>query len=447
MKGGSSPIRINGERYSILCYGDLMRFLFFFFLLGATLFVGGFFALLFVSSRESVVTVYPKPVAHFWEFRTIDTMKHSRDLAREKLSDASYDGVIDRETRLIAETGVTHIAIATPYDEEFIPYLGRWVDAARRYDLKVWFRGNFSGWEEWFGYSGISRGEHLVKTRDFISNHGELFEDGDAFSSCPECENGGSGDPRQTGDVAGYRKFLIDEYEVSKAMFRKIGKRVDANYFSMNGDVARLVMDRETTEKLGGVVTVDHYVKTPEMLAKDAEDFIERSGGKLVLGEFGAPIPDIHGKMTEREQSIWLEDTLFRLSHLSNIAGVSYWTHIGSSTALWDDRGVPREAASALAWYYRPHVFFGVVRDELGRPIVGAVLSLGEHFRTETNDEGYFELLVPGDLERYSSFSVSVPGFVSQTISGEEEQMSIVLLRERESWWFRMEKHLQEWQR
>ena len=170
-------------------------------------------------------------------------------------------------------------------------------------------------------------------------------------------------------------------------MFRKIGKRVDANYFSMNGDVARLVMDRETTEKLGGVVTVDHYVKTPETLANDAEDFIDRSGGKLVLGEFGAPIPDIHGRMTEEEQSAWLEDTLFRLSRLSNIAGVNYWTHVGSSTALWDDRGVPREAVSVLAWYYRPRVFFGVVRDELGQSIVGATLSSGEQFQARTNDE------------------------------------------------------------
>lgn len=419
----------------------MRRFFFFFF---AILFVAGvgFSALLFLSSREPKVTIYPKPSTRIWEFQSIDTMKHSRDLARERLHDASYDAVIDREVKSIAETGATHVAIGTPYDEEFIPYLARWVKAARTYHLNVWFRGNFSGWEEWFGYTKISREEHLAKTRDFISNHSELFQDGDAFSSCPECENGGPGDPRQTGDVLGYRKFLIDEYEATQEAFGKTGKHFVSNYFSMNGDVARLVMDRETTERLGGVVTVDHYVKAPETLANDAKDFIARSGGRLVLGEFGAPIPDIHGKMTEEDQAMWLENVLLRLSHLSGVSGVNYWTHIGSSTALWDEKGVPHEAVSVLKRFFVPRVFFGTVRDELGAPIVGAHVSAGSDFSTETNAEGYFEICVPAVADESSQLFVTAPTFLSQDAVGKEVQMSLVLLREKESWWFRLEKRM-----
>lgn len=436
-------IRIDGERYSILWYGYFMRFFFPFFFFVTVFFGVGFSSLLFLSSRESVVTIYPKPATNFWEFRAIDTMKHSRDLAREKLHDASYDAVIEREVKLIAEVGATHIAIATPYDEEFLPYLERWVEAARRHHLNVWFRGNFSGWEEWFGYTQISREEHLAKTRDFILNHANLFEDGDAFSSCPECENGGPGDPRRTGDVSEYRKFLIDEYEMTKVAFEKISKRVDAHYFSMNGDVARLVMNRETTEKLGGVVTVDHYVKTPEMLANDAKDFIMQSGGKLVLGEFGVPIPDIHREMSERDQSTWLDETLLRLSRLSNVSGVNYWTHIGSSTALWDEKGNPREAVSVLKKFYAPRLFYGVVRDELGKPVGGAIVSFGENFQVKTNNEGYFELRVPEDRETSIKLSVSASKFLAEIFSGEENQMAIVLKRENEDWWFRMKKRIQ----
>ena len=49
-------------------------------------------------------------------------MKYSRDLSREKLKDPSFDVVIDKQVKAIAETGATHVAISTPYDEEFCQY-------------------------------------------------------------------------------------------------------------------------------------------------------------------------------------------------------------------------------------------------------------------------------------------------------------------------------------
>ena len=97
----------------------------------------------------------------------------------------------------------------------------------------------------------------------FILENPEIFEDGDIFTSCTECENGGPGDPRATGDITGFRNFLIEEYQVTKDAFEKINKKVDSNFYSMNGDVAYLIMDKDTTEKLGGVVVMDHYVERP----------------------------------------------------------------------------------------------------------------------------------------------------------------------------------------
>ena len=98
----------------------MKRFSFFLFLL-LFLVAMGIFAAAFFLLSEPTVTIYPKPNPRWWAFQSVDTMKHSRDLAREKLHDASYDAVIDREVRAIAETGATHVAIATPYDEEFVP--------------------------------------------------------------------------------------------------------------------------------------------------------------------------------------------------------------------------------------------------------------------------------------------------------------------------------------
>lgn len=281
-------------------------------------------------------------------FLSIDTMKYSRDLSREKLGDTLFDSVIDIQVKNIANTGATHVAIATPYDEEFYPMLKRWVLAARKYNLKVWFRGNWSGWEGWFDYPKITRAEHTRKIEEFITKHKDIFIDGDIFTACPECENGGPGDPRQTGDIAGFRKFLINEYNVTKSLFKIINKNVGSNFNSMNGDVARAVMDKQTTSALNGIVTIDHYVATPEKLLSDIREISRTSGGKIVLGEFGAPIPDINGDMDESEQAAWISKALRLLLSSETVVGINYWTNIGSSTALWNEDNTPKAAVGVI---------------------------------------------------------------------------------------------------
>ena len=308
------------------------------------------FAVMFLVKNTNV-----KPVGVLesrWKVAAIDTVKYSRDLAREKIDSISFEKEIEGQVRDIANTGASHIAIGTPYDAEFIHFMTKWVKAARRYGLNVWFRGNFSGWEGWFDYSVISREDHKVLLSDFIRNNPNLFEDGDIFSSCPECENGGNGDPRLNGDVNGHRKFLIDEYQLSREEFRLIGKNVASNYYPMNGDVAKLVMDKETTRSLGGIVAVDHYVGSPEELVSDLQTLSDSSGGKIVLAEFGAPIPDIHKAMSEDDQANWIEKTLALLHANDNVIGLSYWTNKGGSTAIWNTDGSPRRSVEVLTRYF-----------------------------------------------------------------------------------------------
>lgn len=288
-----------------------------------------------------------------WKVAAIDTVKYSRDIAREKENSTDFEDTIDKQVRLISETGATHVSIGTPYDPEFIPYMSKWVDAARKYELKVWFRGNFSGWEEWFGYPSITRDQHKDMLQEFIMSNGDLFEDGDIFTSCPECENGGDGDPRSNGDLLGHRKFLIEEYQITKEAFRNIGKNVVSGYYPMNGDVARLVMDSETTRNVGGVVVVDHYVEDPERLNNELTELSQLSGGKVVLGEFGAPIPDIHGNMTEEEQSVWIDSLMALLDNNTNVIGVNYWTNRGGSTEIWNKDYSPKKSVNILTKYFQ----------------------------------------------------------------------------------------------
>ena len=291
----------------------------------------------------------PRPI---WSVRSIDTMKYSRDIAREKADKAEFDLVIEQQVASIAATGASHIAIATPYDEEFTSFLTRWVKTARKYKLKVWFRGNFSGWEKWFDHERITRTQHLDLTTQFILANPTLFEDGDIFTPCPECENGGPGDPRMTGDVQGHRQFLIDSTRVGQTAFNQIDKEVEVGYHSMNYDVAMAVMDKETTAAVGGIVAIDHYVRSSDKMIKDIEIIKEQSGGKIFLGEFGAPIPDLNGQMTQEQQAEWLEYTLNLLVQNNSVMGLNYWVNVGGSTQLWNDDGTKRLAVDTLTAYY-----------------------------------------------------------------------------------------------
>jgi hypothetical protein len=336
---------------------------------------------------------------NYWEIQSIDTMKYSRDLARERSGDVIFERIIESYLEKIASTGVTHVAVGTPYDEEFISFMEYWVSAARKNNLNVWFRGNLSGWEGWFDYPVISKEEHTKNIGDFILNYPYLFEDGDIFTSCTECENGVLGDPRQTGDVTGYRKFLVDEYEVSKKTFEQIGKKVKTGYFSMNADVARVIMDEETTRLLGGVVVIDHYVEDPSGLAQDVKEISEISKGKIVLGEFGVPIPDIHGVMDSASQAEWITDALNHLSKESSLAGINYWVSFGGTTAIWNNDGSEKPAVAVLRSYFLPNIIFGEVFNEIGEPVENALI-IADSKQSYTDEKGKFNIASNPSLER-----------------------------------------------
>ncbi len=376
-----------------------------------------------------------------WEFQSIDTMKYSRDVAQEKLNDLTYDEIIKQQVEDIAATGATHIGIATPYDEEFYPFLKRWVNEARRNNLNVWFRGNWSGWEKWFEYEKIDRKKHIEKTRNFILNNPGLFVDGDVFSACPECENGGPGDPRQNGDIEGHRKFLVDEYKVTKNAFQAIGKDVDSNYNSMNGDVARIIMDSATTHALDGIVTIDHYVSSPEKLADDIKSISKSSGGKIVLGEFGVPIPDINGKMSEQEQSDWINKALLKLSEMPEVVGISYWVNTGSSTALWSEDGAERKAVEILRSAFKAPIARVIVKDSSGSIVKNANLNLnGRHYVSDNN--GVFNIPY---FNNSKNVEIRAEGYFSKKILlARSDGVIVILKKENEDLVFKLNKFIQD---
>ncbi len=375
----------------------------------------------------------------WWSVQAIDTVKYSRDVAKNEASNPKFDNIIEAQIRDIADTGATHVAIGTPYDPEFRPFIKRWVALARKYKLKVWFRGNFSGWEQWFEYKPITREEHLRLLKEFISGNGDLFENGDIFTSCPECENGGPGDPRNETDVEGFRKFLIDEYKVSRDAFRLIAKNVTSNYFSMNGDVVKLVMDKETTKALGGVVVVDHYVTNPEKLSQDIKDLASSSGGKVVLGEFGAPIPDIQGEMSEDQQADWINRLLSELAKSDDLIGVNYWTSVGASTEIWNENRYAKKAVGVISKYFKPKTFKGEITNEAGGKIKGALFESRER-KSYSDSKGQFSMPF---IEKDESIVISADSYISQEYHAQEDaKTEITLVKSKPSLFFAFQKML-----
>ena len=334
-----------------------------------------------------------KPSTQTWATQSIDTMKYSRDHADEHMKDKNFmETLIPQQVATIKSTGVTHVAINTAYDKEFRPMLEAWIDAVRAEDLKVFFRGNWASWEGWFKYpKNLTREDHIKKTKQFILDNSNFFEEGDIFSACMECENGGPGDPRQIKDASGHRKFLISEYNAVSEAFDEIGKKVEVANFAMNGDVAELIMDKTTTRALGGVITVDHYIKTPERLDSDLKKYAKKSGGKIFVGELGVPLDGIHGYMSEDQQAKWVDEALGLLMKNKNVIGINYWVNMKGSTALWNTDGTPRKVVDVLTKYYKQKVIYGRVLDSLDMPIEKAKITVGCQ-KVFTDKDGCFSV-------------------------------------------------------
>jgi hypothetical protein len=352
----------------------------------------------------------------FWHDQCIDTMKTSRDKAREWGKRADLAQLVDAQTSLVAATGANCIAIDTPYDAEFLPVLRTWVASARSHHLRVWFRGNFSGWEGWFDYPReLTRDQLLAATRDFIAANPGLFADDDIFTPAPEAENGGPFKPAGSHFTADYRGFLIAETTTSNRAFAAIGKHVGTNWASMSGGVARSTLNQPTINALGGLVALDHYVPTAADMGSELDHYHQTFGARLVVGEWGAPIPDINGTLTSDEQVALVTDILAQMAARSSfVTGVNYWTLTGGSTGLVDDNLTKRPVYQAISRYYHPTVLSGTIRNNRGHAVTGATVTIDGQIHTTTDKHGNFTVLSPSGRTRIAVEAAGYASFQAQ---------------------------------
>lgn len=359
-------------------------------LLFIALFITFFLGFIFLTPKnEDKAQSQP---TYLWKIRSIDTMKTSRDRARNTLT----DGEIEIELRAIKNLGANYVAIDTPYDDEFLPFLKRWVSLARRSGLKVWFRGNWSSWEGWFDYpKNMTPEKHNFKTAKFIEMNPGLFEEGDIFDPCPECENAGFW--KQPEENAEYNQFIQNQRKIVRDSFSKIKRQVYTNIFSIIGGRAKEVLNKKTLDTLDNVVTIDHYFKDPSSMSQYIEYFSQNYSTTVLVGEFGAPIPDINGSMNENEQAQFINGVFKKLyENKENVLGINYNVLTGGTTSLLNEDGTPREATEIIKNYFIPGAISGTVTNTIGDRLQNIQVKVSDGLNSTTTDSlGRYGLTVP----------------------------------------------------
>jgi hypothetical protein len=139
------------------------------------------------------------------------------------------------------------------------------------------------------------------------------------------------------------------------------------------------------------------------------------------------PIPDIHGKLTDKEQAQWIVNALEGLFTESSLIGLNYWVGVGGSTQIWNDDGSPKPSAIVLRSYFSPVPFEGTVIDQYGRPIKNVTV-LSSHKKTITNLDGQFSIPV---IESDTKLSASRDGYASAELTIDKNPQNRTIIIEK----------------
>ena len=165
----------------------------------------------------------------------------------------------------------------------------------------------------------------------------------------------------------------------------------------MNGDVALNVLDQQTVNYIGNLVTVDHYIKNKDVMNNYVETLHNKFHTKIFIGEFGAPIAGINGQMNEDQQLKFVTDIIDLLSQKNYVIGLNYWVLTGGSTALANSDLSLKKVFSSIQEYFRPGILNGMVVDGNKVPIKNAEIYFN-NIKQLTDDNGKYILKIPSGI-------------------------------------------------
>jgi hypothetical protein len=299
---------------------------------------------------------------HTWQIEGVSTMKYSKDRVCNQLK-------IPEINKLIADAknlGATHISLETPYDNpscgNAVAYTKEWIDAAKNQGINVIHRHMFTKFEGIYDKQKNNKLPYPEMIYKYITDHPDFFQDGDMVQPMPEPDNSGIEGFNCNSNcffktAEDFNKFIRDIYTSTKQALKDIGKEnVVLSCCSFSGFTAAGldnpdwqdgILEKETLEVLGNVVSIDHYPQGNATMQSDMDELVTRHPNWIIdIGEWGAikkgenPVSEINETMPALKRP--------------EIRSVTYW-HIGP---VGNGEGLTDEKINPLPPFYAVQTFF-----------------------------------------------------------------------------------------
>lgn len=317
-----------------------------------------------------------------WKYRSVDTMKESRDTCYPLSSQLSA-AQIAQGVNLCATLAVTHITVDCYLD--YPSYVATWVSAVRATGKSIWWRPK---WNAWAGDNGaaatLTPAQYISATQTFISANPTLFASGDILDICSEPDLGPywnatygaswtTGAPNTATDA--FNAFLLDcdtQVQSALASVGVSGVITTVRSLSSFWALSTTALYASTVTALNNTVTMDSY---PENSLTDPYDCANartnellnvvaaRPGVDIVIGEMGysnnVNVDDAN------QLAVLTQELAYIATKVPQVVGVNYWVAQGTATSggythlfvgssgSWS----LRPAASALATTYQQRAF------------------------------------------------------------------------------------------
>ncbi|MGH7203916.1 MAG: hypothetical protein ACREHC_05730, partial [Candidatus Levyibacteriota bacterium] len=139
------------------------------------------------------------------------------------------------------------------------------------------------------------------------------------------------------------------------------------------------------------------YVRDPADMTAYIQNLKNKFGSKVMIGEFGAPIPDLNGPMTEDQQADFV-DKIFQQLYINRdtVEGMNYWDLTDGSTALLNPDQSPRKVTDVIKKYFDPAIVEGKVMTTHKHPLADILIKTNDDTLTiKTDVNGNYSFPTP----------------------------------------------------
>jgi hypothetical protein len=299
-----------------------------------------------------------------WAIQSVDAMKYTKDAICGQRS----EDWINQWVAKAVEVGANYVAISTPYDNpscgNSVAYTNLWIKVIRAHGLKVWHRQMPLSFEGIYSVTKNNSSNYLSLIQNYITQHPDMYADGDIFTPIPEPQNGGiagvtycAQNVCQFSSKEQFNQWLRDAMTISKQAFTSLGKNnIKIGYFGFDGFVAwgdnnpdwTGILEDATVTQMGNI-TIDHYPElVGDTMANDLQELqVRYPGVDIIIGEWGT----VTGVNTPQQVANSMGAAV-----LPNVKGFNYWQFGpgGAGEQLLNDDFTNAAQFSAVQKFFKP---------------------------------------------------------------------------------------------